>query len=81
MKPRELLRTGITGSALTSICCFTPFLETIFNVFGLITWLEWINYILFPMLGIFLVLTIFAIERIRRNPTEGYDDTIPPTSQ
>ena len=68
MTTRELLRVGITGSVLTGVCCFTPLLVTIFSMLGILTWLKWTDFVLFPMLGVFLLLTIYAIERIRRDP-------------
>ena len=61
MKPRDLLRVGITGTVLTGICCFTPFLITVFSVFGVVSWLTWTDFVLFPMLGAFLILTITSV--------------------
>lgn len=70
MKSRELLRIGITGSILAGFCCFSPILVIIFSMFGVLTWLKWTDFVLFPMLGSFLILTIYAIERIRRDQAE-----------
>jgi mercuric ion transport protein len=35
MKDRAILRTGISGSVITAICCFTPALVILLGVVGL----------------------------------------------
>ena len=81
MTTRELLRIGITGSVLTGVCCFSPLLVTIFSMLGILTWLKWTDFVLFPMLGGFVVLTIYAIERLRRDyaPSESKSESPPST--
>lgn len=44
------LKTGIAGSLLAAICCFTPFLVILFGFAGVSTWLGWIDYALFPLM-------------------------------
>jgi mercuric ion transport protein len=80
MTSRELLRIGITGTVLTGLCCFTPFLITILSVFGVVAWLSWTDFVLFPLLGGFLLLTLYAIERIRREPAAADRDGEDPTA-
>ena len=81
MTPHKLFRVGITGSVLTGVCCFTPLLVTTFSMFGVLTWLKWTDFVLFPMLGGFVVLTIYAIERLRRDyaPSESKSESPPST--
>lgn len=81
MTSRELLRIGITGTVLTGLCCFTSLLVTILSVFGVIAWLSWTDFVLFPLLGGFLLLTLYSIERIRREPAAADSDREDPTSR
>ena len=48
MKNRGKLRTGIIGTVLAAICCFTPFLVVLLGAVGLSAWLGWLDYALFP---------------------------------
>jgi mercuric ion transport protein len=66
MTDRGLLRTGIIGSVVAAICCFTPALVVLFGALGLSAWLGWIDFLLFPALGFFLALTAYALYRRRR---------------
>ncbi len=53
---RRLLRTGIVGTALTALRCFTPVLVVLFGALGLAAVVGYLDYVLFPLLGAFLVL-------------------------
>jgi hypothetical protein len=48
MKNRGNLRTGIIGTVLAAICCFTPLLVVLLGAVGLSAWLGWLDYALFP---------------------------------
>jgi mercuric ion transport protein len=61
MKKYNLLKAGITGSIVTAICCFTPFLVIVFGLAGLSSVVPQIDVVLFPLLAIFLCITIFAL--------------------
>lgn len=63
---RTLLRTGIVGSVVAAICCFTPALVLLLGAVGLSAWLGWLDYVLFPALAVFLGLTAWAVYRLRR---------------
>ncbi len=63
MNDRKLLRTGIVGSVIAAVCCFTPALVVLFGVLGVSAWLGWIDYVLFPALGFFVLLTVYALYR------------------
>ncbi len=73
MNDRKLLRTGIAGSAIAAICCFTPALVVLMGAVGLsalVGW--WLDYfLLYPALAFFLALTGYAIYRIKRAPVAG----------
>ncbi|HIJ93474.1 MAG: mercury resistance system transport protein MerF [Rhodospirillales bacterium] len=66
----KLLHTGIIGSAIAAVCCFTPLLVILFAAVGLSSWMGWwLDYfLLFPALAFFLALTGLAIYRMRRQP-------------
>ncbi len=66
MTDRQRLGTGIAGSAIAAICCFTPALVLLLGVLGLSAWLGWADYVLFPGLAFFLGLTGYALHRMRR---------------
>jgi mercuric ion transport protein len=66
MTDKGLLCTGIAGSGVAAICCFTPALVLLLGAGGLSAWLAWLDYVLLPGLLLFLGLTGFALLRIQR---------------
>ncbi len=70
---KKLLITGITGTVVTALCCFTPILVILFGAIGLSAWLGWIDYVLFPALGTFVLLTIYAVYRRSRQSEASTD--------
>ena len=77
MNDRKTIRTGLIGSAVAAVCCFTPVLVIGLGAVGLSAWLGWLDYVLFPMLGFFLALTAYGFYLRRRcarcQPAEGED--------
>lgn len=65
MKDTTLLKTGIIGTVITAICCFTLILVVLFGVVGLSAWLGWLDYVLFPALAIFIAMAAYAVWRRR----------------
>ncbi len=63
---KRLLLTGIIGSVLTVVCCFTPILVILLGVLGLSAAAGYLDYVLLPVLGIFLAITGYAIIRQRK---------------
>jgi mercuric ion transport protein len=57
MKNR-LLKVGVIGTVLTALCCFTPILVIIFGALGLAALVGYLDYVLFPLLGVFVLLVI-----------------------
>jgi len=70
---KKLLTTGITGTVVAALCCFTPVLVILFGAIGLSAWLGWIDYVLFPALGIFVLLTIYAVYQRSRQSEASTD--------
>ncbi len=70
---KKLLTTGVIGTVVTAVCCFTPVLVILFGAIGLSAWLGWIDYVLFPALGIFVLLTIYAVYQRSRQSEASTD--------
>ena len=70
MDNNKLLGTGIVGTALAAVCCFTPALVVLLGAVGLSAWLGWLDYVLFPALGAFGLLTVYALYH-RRKAKQG----------
>lgn len=66
MNDWKLLKTGIVGTVVAAVCCFTPALVILLGVAGLSAWLAWVDYILWPALIFFAGLTLFAYIRWSR---------------
>ncbi len=63
MNDRTLLRTGIIGTVVAALCCFTPILVVLFGVVGLSALVGYLDYVLFPALAFFAGLTLYALWR------------------
>ncbi len=68
MKNESLLKTGIAGTLVMALCCFTPLLVFLLGAVGFSAWLGWLDYVLLPAMGGFIGLTVFAW---RRRPRQG----------
>ncbi len=74
MNDRRLLRTGIIGTVVAAICCFTPILVVLFGVVGLSALVGYLDLVLFPALAIFLEITGYALWRRSRRGTDPQGD-------
>jgi len=63
MKDATLIKTGIIGTTVAALCCFTPVLVILFGIVGLSALTGYLDYVLFPALGLFILLTIYALWR------------------
>jgi mercuric ion transport protein len=63
---RKLIATGIVGTVIAALCCFTPVLVVLFGAVGLSAWLGWLDYVLLPALAFFVALTVYAVWRRQR---------------
>ena len=66
MNPNTLLKTGIVGSIILLICCFTPVLVVLFGAIGLSAWVGGLDAVLLPALAVFLALTAYALWKRRK---------------
>ncbi|WP_439576568.1 mercury resistance system transport protein MerF [Elioraea sp.] len=60
---RPLLATGLSGSAIAALCCFTPILVIALGAVGLAAIVGWLDLVLLPALVFFLGLTAYALWR------------------
>lgn len=67
MKDTTLLKTGIIGSAIVAVCCFTPVLAVLLGVLGLSAMAGWLDHVLLPALVLFIGLTLYALWRRRKH--------------
>ena len=63
----KLLKTGIIGTVIAALCCFTPVLVVLFGVVGLSAAVGYLDYVLMPALAVFILITIYALIRRARN--------------
>jgi mercuric ion transport protein len=57
----KLLATGLIGTAIAALCCFTPVLVILLGTVGLSAIVGYLDYVLLPALGIFVLITIYAL--------------------
>jgi len=63
MNDNKLIKTGIIGTIIAALCCFTPVLVILVSAVGLSAIIGYLDYVLFPALAFFLLLTIYAVWR------------------
>jgi len=66
------LKTGIIGTIILALCCFTPVLVVLFATLGLSALTGYLDYILLPSLGFFILLTLYSL--IKQNTKCCKDD-------
>lgn len=64
---RKRFLTSLAGTILVAICCFTPVLVLLVGAVGLSAFTPYLDYILFPALGIFLLLTVASYRRWKKS--------------
>ena len=63
MNNATLLKTGLTGTVITGLCCFTPILVIALGTVGLTAIVGWLDLVLLPLLGVFLLIAFVAWKR------------------
>ncbi|MFK5978914.1 MAG: mercury resistance system transport protein MerF [Rhizobiaceae bacterium] len=61
MTNNRLLKRGIIGTAIMALCCFTPILVILLSAVGLSAIIGYLDIVLLPALGIFIVITLYAL--------------------
>lgn len=65
-KDATLLRTGIIGTVVAALCCFTPVLVIFLGAVGLSALTGYLDIVLVPALIFFVGLTAYAVYRPHR---------------
>ena len=65
-----LLKVGIIGTVIVALCCFTPVLVVLFGAVGLAAVVGYLDAVLFPALGLFILLTLYALWRRQKRSEE-----------
>ncbi len=71
MSDKKLMKTGLIGSGVMAVCCFTPVLVLTMGAVGLsglVGW--WLDLVLFPALALFLAMAGYGFYRLRQRRTE-----------
>ena len=63
----KFIKIGAVGSGVTALCCFTPILVWFFTAIGLSVVVAYLDYVLFPLLGIFIFILLMGITRHGEN--------------
>ena len=71
MQEGKLFKTGLWGTIVTAVCCFTPVLPWVFGLIGLAILIPYLDYVLFPLLFVFLALALWGWRRARCTGERG----------
>ncbi|MGJ8535238.1 MAG: mercury resistance system transport protein MerF [Alphaproteobacteria bacterium] len=61
----RLLKIGIVGTIIAALCCFTPLLVILLGALGLSAMVGYLDVVLLPALGIFILITLYALWKRR----------------
>lgn len=53
--------TGLIGTIVAAVCCFTPLMVIALMTLGLGVWVGVLDYVLLPALGVFLVILLYGL--------------------
>ena len=57
----KLLKTGVIGTLITAICCFTPVLVWLLGAIGLTALVGYLDIVLLPLLGLFFIILLVGL--------------------
>jgi mercuric ion transport protein len=66
MNDKQIITTGIIGTVILALCCFTPVLVVLLAVVGFSAIVGYLDYVLLPALAFFVILTFYAVWRRQR---------------
>jgi mercuric ion transport protein len=69
MSDNKLLATGVIGTIIAALCCFTPILVILLSAVGLSAIIGYLDFVLLPALAIFILVTVYALWRRRNRNT------------
>lgn len=59
-------RLGVLGSILACVACLTPIAVLLLGALGLVAWTGYIDVVVFPLLGLFVLLAAWRAWTLRR---------------
>jgi mercuric ion transport protein len=59
-KHKKTFISSLTGTIIVLICCFTPVLVILFGAIGLSLLVPYLDFVLFPALGLLIILTVMS---------------------
>ncbi len=71
MPDKKILKTGLIGSAVMAVCCFTPALVLTMGAVGLsglVGW--WLDLLLLPLLALFVLMAAYGFYQLRQRQAE-----------
>lgn len=75
MNNKALLTTGVVGTVLAALCCFTPVLVVVLGAVGLSAVVGYLDVVLLPALAIFVGITLVALWRRKQNANANANAT------
>lgn len=66
----KLVKVGIVGTIVAAICCATPILVILLGAVGLGALTGYLDYVLFPALAIFLLITAYGFWKKQKKDHE-----------
>lgn len=81
MSDKGILITGVVGTVIVALCCFTPILVVLLASVGFSAITGYLDYVLLPALGFFVLLTIYALVRNRGQCLPGEECGSQPESK
>jgi len=66
MKDSTLIGTGIIGTVIAALCCFTPVLVILLGAVGLSAITGYLDVVLLPAMAFFIGLSAYALYRRSR---------------
>lgn len=67
----KLLVTGVIGTIVLAVCCFTPVLFVLFGAVGLSSLMGYADYVLLPGFLAFIAIIIYAVWRRPKRSAEA----------
>lgn len=67
MKHKKTFRAGLVGTLVVLLCCTTPILVLLVGAVGLGAITGYLDYILFPLLAIFIALTFYSYSKYKQS--------------
>ena len=59
----KLTKTGLIGTIIAAVCCFTPLLVWALAAIGLSGLVVYLDAVLLPLLGVFIAITLYGFVR------------------